>query len=129
MREQAEDVFGMEARIQDLDAVLVTTRQQVQAARCECGAPLVYGSHFCANCGRPTSEAVVSCTNCGHPLPADARFCGNCGTAAPSSAERQAQETPPAASPSTDQPAAAGDTGGSWRAEPAPEAPRDPWEQ
>lgn len=129
MREQAEDVFGMEARIQDLDAVLVTTRQQVQAARCECGAPLVYGSHFCANCGRPTSEAVVSCTNCGHPLPADARFCGNCGTAAPSSAERQAQETPPAASPSTDQPAAAGDTGGSWRSEPAPEAPRDPWEQ
>jgi hypothetical protein len=92
MREQAEEVFGMESRIQEIDAMLTTTRQQVQAARCECGAPIVWGSHFCANCGRPTGEAVVSCTNCGHPLPADARFCGNCGTAAPSSAERQAAE-------------------------------------
>jgi hypothetical protein len=89
MREQAEDIFGVEARIQEIDGMLTTTRQRVQAARCECGAPIYWGSHFCPNCGRPTGEAVVSCTNCGHPLPADARFCGNCGTEAPAAEAQQ----------------------------------------
>ena len=49
---------------------------------CECGAPVAWGSHFCANCGRPVgAKAVVSCKECGHPLPADAGFCANCGHA------------------------------------------------
>ena len=43
---------------------------------CECGAPVPWGSHFCANCGRPVgAEPVVACEGCGHPLPADASFC------------------------------------------------------
>ena len=47
---------------------------------CECGAPVPWGSHFCANCGRPVGgEAVVACEHCGHPLPADAKFCAGCG--------------------------------------------------
>jgi hypothetical protein len=122
VREQAEEVFGMEARIQELDSLFVTTRQQIQTARCECGAPLVFGSHFCANCGRPTGDAVVSCTNCGHPLPADARFCGNCGALAPSPAERRAPEQAQA-----DQAAVQGAE--SWAGQSSPETPRDPWEQ
>ena len=43
---------------------------------CECGAPVPWGSHFCANCGRPVgAEPVVACEGCGHPLSADATFC------------------------------------------------------
>lgn len=131
MREQAEEVFGMESRIQEIDSVLVTTRQQIQTARCECGAPLVFGSRFCANCGRPTGEAVVSCQNCRHPLPADARFCGKCGATAPSPTEREPQQGAPADSappPSgAEQPAA--ESGESWASQPSSETPRDPWEQ
>ena len=89
MREQAQEIFGMEARIQEIDALLTTTREQVQTSRCECGAPLVHGAHFCANCGRPTGEVVIKCSDCGHPLPADARFCVNCAAPAPSAAERR----------------------------------------
>jgi hypothetical protein len=143
MREQAEEIFGMESRIQEIDSVLVTTRQQIQAARCECGAPLVFGSHFCANCGRPTGEAVVSCQNCGHPLPADARFCGNCGTTAPSATTGAAPPATPATptaptapatpaesappQPSGEQPAA--ESGEPWASQVSSETPRDPWEQ
>jgi hypothetical protein len=112
MREQAEEIFGVEARIQEIDGMLLPTRGQVQAARCVCGAPIYWGSHFCPNCGRPTGEAVVSCTNCGHPLPADARFCGNCGAQAPAPAETSgngAQQTAGEKSPGS-------------------EAKADPWE-
>ena len=28
-------------------------------ARCECGAPLLWGSRFCANCGRPSAAQVA----------------------------------------------------------------------
>ena len=57
--------------------------RRTTASRCECGAPIIWGSHFCANCGRPVGEqAVVTCTQCGHPLPADAGFCPSCGKAA-----------------------------------------------
>ena len=94
MREQSQEIFGMEARIQEIDALLATARQDVQAARCACGAPIVRGSHFCANCGRPTGEAVVTCPSCGHALAADAKFCGNCGAAAPAAPPTDAVVTP-----------------------------------
>ena len=117
MREQSEEIFGMEARIQEIDMVLTTTRQQVQAARCACGAPIVWGSHFCANCGRPTGEAIVTCPSCGHALPADTKFCGNCGAAAPSAPPAEEDETPPPAGAGSEvsAEAAAGE--------------RDPWER
>src|SRR5919197_631598 len=35
MREQSQEIFGMEARIQEIDVLLRTTRQQVQTSRCE----------------------------------------------------------------------------------------------
>lgn len=127
MREQAEELFGMETRIQEIDAVLTTARQQVQAARCDCGAPIVWGSHFCANCGRPTGEAVVTCTSCGHPLPADARFCGNCGTAAPAPAEAQRADEAPAEPERAEEPPAP--AAGGQPAEEASESRPDSWER
>ena len=61
---------------------------------CECGAPVPWGSHFCANCGRPVgAEPVVACEGCGHPLSADATFC------APA-AGRSRRATRPSRSPS-----------------------------
>src|SRR5690349_20846049 len=39
MREQADEIFGMEARIQEIDGFLTTARKEVQTARCACGAP------------------------------------------------------------------------------------------
>jgi hypothetical protein len=126
IRGQTEEVFGMESRIGEIDGVLIATRRQVQTARCACGAPIVWGSHFCANCGRPTGEAVVTCSNCGHPLPGDAHFCGNCGTAAPPQTEQSAP-SPPAPSPEgASAPAPAEETGS---APASAEGPRDPWEQ
>src|SRR5207237_7999373 len=50
------------------------------AGRCECGAPIPWGSHFCPNCGRPAGDRpVIACVECGHPLPGDAVYCANCG--------------------------------------------------
>src|SRR5262249_3632874 len=72
-------------RLHELDSMLAAAAagRRTTASRCECGAPIIWGSHFCANCGRPVGEqAVVSCTNCGHPLPAHARFCPSCRKAA-----------------------------------------------
>ena len=45
------------------------------------GAPIVWGSHFCANCGRavPATPPVVACAKCGAALAAEAKFCAVCG--------------------------------------------------
>jgi Double zinc ribbon len=80
--EQCAEVVSIEERIGELDAVLtaVTRRTLAEANRCACGAPLVWGAHFCANCGRAVGEQpVVVCAHCGSPLPAEASFCANCG--------------------------------------------------
>lgn len=53
--EQCSELIGIEERIQELDALLATAtavRRTPPAARCSCGAPILCGSHFCANCGR-----------------------------------------------------------------------------
>ena len=89
--ERCADLVALEERLLELDALLsasTTPRRAPRGARCECGAPILWASHFCANCGRPVgTEAVVACKGCGHPLPADASFCANCGRAAESSDE------------------------------------------
>lgn len=70
-----------------------TSARRAPASRCACGAPTVWGSHFCANCGRPVGETpVVACTTCGHPLAADASFCASCGSAAELSAGTAASD-------------------------------------
>lgn len=84
LNERCQDVVGLELRLQELDSMLeAVNARRAPSARCACGAPTVWGAHFCANCGRPVGELpVVACSTCGHPLPADASFCASCGSAA-----------------------------------------------
>ncbi len=84
--ERCDELIGLDERLQELDTLLaasVSVRRAAPAARCACGAPLVWGSHFCANCGRPAAETppVVGCAQCGSALAADAKFCAVCGKA------------------------------------------------
>jgi predicted amidophosphoribosyltransferase len=85
-----------------LDAVAVARRAPTT---CDCGAPVPWGSHFCANCGRPVgSEAVVACEGCGHPLPADASFCASCGRPAePVAEEPEGEAEQPEPTPTHDE--------------------------
>ena len=106
LRERCAELLELDARLYEIDTLLDAIRRRVAPLRCECGAPLLWGSHFCPNCGRPAGDQpVVACALCGHPLPADARYCAECG--APSGAERP----PKSAGPET-----------SAEPEPAPEA-------
>jgi zinc-ribbon domain len=83
--EQAAELIGLEDRLHELELLLSAAtgvHRTAPAARCACGAPVLWGQHFCANCGRPAGDAIVACTTCGHALPADAKFCASCGTVA-----------------------------------------------
>jgi len=51
--EQCADVAAIEERLAEVDLFLDARRPP--AARCECGAPLFWGSRFCSNCGRPAA--------------------------------------------------------------------------
>jgi hypothetical protein len=59
LAERAATVVGIDVRLTEIDTLL-QARGHVQ--RCECGAPILRGSHFCPNCGRtlpePGEEAV-----------------------------------------------------------------------
>jgi hypothetical protein len=79
--ERCADLVALEQRLNEIDA-LVTAANRRGGLRCECGAPLAWGAHFCGNCGRPVGpRPVVACARCGAPLPAEAKFCGSCGSA------------------------------------------------
>jgi hypothetical protein len=94
--EQCLEVITIEERLREIDSLLeaaMTARRQGLGVRCECGAPILWGSHFCANCGRPVGEEpVVSCPSCGNALAADARFCPSCGAAAPEEPRAASEE-------------------------------------
>jgi len=79
--EQCREIVALEERLNELDSMLAAVATARRApTTCECGAPVPWGSHFCANCGRPVGkQPVVACESCGHPLPADAQFCASCG--------------------------------------------------
>lgn len=84
LHRRCADVLALEERIHELDALIAASAvaaRGVAVATCECGAPLIEGSHFCANCGRPAPETppVATCGRCGRPLPAEASFCLACG--------------------------------------------------
>jgi hypothetical protein len=54
------DLVRLDERLSELDALLaaaVSRGRTRPAARCECGAPIFWGSKFCAQCGRPVVEA------------------------------------------------------------------------
>jgi hypothetical protein len=116
--ERCDELLALDERLQEVDTLLaaaVSVRRAAPAARCACGAPLVWGSHFCANCGRPVAATppVVSCAQCGSAVPADAKFCALCGHAV--TAEQQA--------------VAAGAEPSSELLEALPASAPDPWEQ
>ena len=90
---------------------------------CECGAPVPWGSHFCANCGRPVGgEPVVACQDCGHPLPADAKFCANCGRQADTAEEAESAPQADEPAPEEEGEVAVG------AAADEPQRGNDPWE-
>jgi ribosomal protein L40E len=79
--ERCSDLVAIDDRIEEIDALLGAARGR-GGPRCECGAPVPWGAHFCANCGRPAGQRpVVACARCGSPLPAEAQFCSHCGSA------------------------------------------------
>jgi hypothetical protein len=99
--ERCDELLALDERLQELDTLLaaaVSVRRAAPPARCACGAPLVWGSHFCANCGRPVaaSPPVVGCANCGSALPADAKFCAVCGHAVNAEVSSELLEALPA---------------------------------
>jgi hypothetical protein len=49
LAERAATVVGIDARLAEIAELLHSPRKVV---RCDCGAPLLRGSHFCPNCGR-----------------------------------------------------------------------------
>ena len=60
--ERCAELIGLEARIHELDVLLGSVRPghgASRAARCDCGAPLLWGSRFCASCGRPVSSGAA----------------------------------------------------------------------
>jgi hypothetical protein len=59
--ERCAELIGLEARIHELDVLLGAVRPAPGAprtSRCQCGAPLLWGSRFCANCGRPVATGA-----------------------------------------------------------------------
>lgn len=45
------ELLGIEERLGEIEALLDVARPP--AARCACGAPIFWQSHFCGNCGSP----------------------------------------------------------------------------
>ena len=112
LADRCNELLGLDARLHELDEMLAASRRGASAGRCECGAPLPWGSHFCPNCGRPAgSQPVVACPECEHPLPADAHFCANCGAAA--AEPETAEQATPGSEPERQPAAAAADGSGS----------------
>lgn len=98
--ERCDELIALDERLQELDTLLaasVSVRRAAPAARCACGAPLVWGSHFCANCGRPAAATppVVGCPQCGGALAADAKFCAVCGKAVTPAQQSEAAAVKP----------------------------------
>lgn len=50
--ERCAELVAIEARVQEIDALLDGTSGLHGGATCICGAPLLLGARFCATCGR-----------------------------------------------------------------------------
>jgi hypothetical protein len=54
LAERAAVIVGIDARLAEIEDLL---HSRGDAARCQCGAPILRGSHFCPNCGRAFGPA------------------------------------------------------------------------
>ena len=118
--EQCSELVSIDERLDELESLLAAAQAARRAPRsqnrCACGAPIIWGSHFCANCGRAVGEAaVVACVHCGNPLPADARFCAACGGPV------ETEEQEPVGARVAIEPPASADAGEDGEREPEPE--------
>jgi len=100
--DRCSELVALEERLRDVDAMLaqaaLARRAPAGSTPCVCGAPVIPGSHFCANCGRAVGETpVITCAQCGSPLPAEAVFCAHCG--APTASRGEAEVPPPEPEP------------------------------
>ncbi len=57
LAERAATVIGIDARLAEIEELLHVRRN---VPRCECGVPILRGSHFCPSCGRPVSIEPAS---------------------------------------------------------------------
>src|SRR3954463_6438598 len=58
--DRCTELATIEDRLGEIDLLLaaaVSRGRTRPAARCECGAPIFWGSKFCAQCGRPAGQA------------------------------------------------------------------------
>jgi hypothetical protein len=54
--ERCATVVGIDIRLGEIDDLLHPRRH---APQCDCGIPIIRGSHFCPNCGRAFEPADV----------------------------------------------------------------------
>lgn len=55
LAERCAAVVGIDARLAEIESLLHPPRH---IPRCECGAPILRGSHFCPHCGRSLDPAA-----------------------------------------------------------------------
>ena len=63
--DRCNELATIEDRLSEVDTLLaaaVSRGRTRPAARCECGAPVFWGSKFCAQCGRPTGAPAAAPT-------------------------------------------------------------------
>jgi uncharacterized protein YjiS (DUF1127 family) len=58
--DRCAELLAIEERLGELDGLLARAAsiRHRPAARCECGAIILWGSRFCATCGRPVTGAT-----------------------------------------------------------------------
>ena len=59
--DRCSELVTLDQQLSELDALLeaaVSRGRTRPAARCECGAPVFWGSRFCPQCGRPVGAAA-----------------------------------------------------------------------
>ncbi len=60
--DRTTELLALEERLRELDALLAAAvgARRARSVRCECGAPILWGSRFCASCGRPIAAELES---------------------------------------------------------------------
>jgi hypothetical protein len=57
LAERCATIVGIDGRLAEIEELLHAGRR---VPRCECGSPILRGSHFCPNCGRSLDPAEAN---------------------------------------------------------------------